>query len=376
MKKSKIRLAIICGGRSTEHEVSICSARNVFDAVDKSKYDISLVRIEKSGVWTLLRSAAELRAAPGFERCDSSSPVMLQSAVSGSEMLQTIASSSLDQRADVVLPLIHGAFGEDGCLQGFLRLLNVPFVGTGVLGSAVGMDKDVMKRLLNHAGIATAKFQVITSQNARKASFAALERELGSPFFVKPANAGSSIGVSRVTNSTEFGHALREAFRYDEKVLLEEGIRGRELECGVLGNEEPEASVVGEVIVRDEFYSYEAKYVNENGAILEIPALIPPEISETVRRLSVAAFKVLNCAGMARVDFFLAEDGRVLLNEINTVPGFTNISMFPLLWEASGVSYSDLIDRLVAFAIQRQVALNELNYDVQETTAATPESPA
>jgi D-alanine-D-alanine ligase len=143
-----------------------------------------------------------------------------------------------------------------------------------------------------------------------------------------------------------------------------------------LGNEEPEASVVGEVIVRDEFYSYEAKYVNENGAILEIPALIPPEISETVRRLSVAAFKVLNCAGMARVDFFLAEDGRVLLNEINTVPGFTNISMFPLLWEASGVSYSDLIDRLVAFAIQRQVALNELNYDVQETTAATPESPA
>lgn len=374
MKKSKIRLAIICGGRSTEHEVSICSARNVFDAVDKSKYDISLVRIEKSGVWTLLRSAAELQAAPGFERFDSSSPLMRQSAVSGSEMLQTIASSSLDQGADVVLPLIHGAFGEDGCLQGFLRLLNVPFVGTGVLGSAVGMDKDVMKRLLNHAGIATAKFQVITRQDARKASFAALVQELGLPFFVKPANAGSSIGVSRVTNSTEFGQALREAFRIDEKVLVEEGIRGRELECGVLGNEEPEASVVGEVVVRDEFYSYEAKYVNENGAILEIPALIPPEISETVRRLAVAAFKVLNCAGMGRVDFFLAEDGRVLLNEINTVPGFTNISMFPLLWEASGVSYSDLIDRLVALAFQRHTALNELKYDVQ-LTVPTPQFP-
>jgi len=338
MKKSKIRLAILCGGKSTEHEVSICSARNVYDAVDKSKYDISLVRIEKSGVWTLLGSVAELQAAPGFERFDSSCPVMLQSAVSGSEMLQTIASSSLDQAADVVLPLIHGAFGEDGCLQGFLRLLNVPFVGTGVLGSAVGMDKDVMKRLLNHAEIETAKFHVITRQNARKASFAAIERELGLPFFVKPANAGSSVGVSKVADFTQFAQALREAFRFDEKVLLEEGIRGRELECGVLGNGEPEASVVGEVVVRDEYYSYEAKYVNENGAILEIPALIPPEISETVRRLAVAAFKVLNCAGMARVDFFLAEDGRVLLNEINTVPGFTNISMFPLLWEASGVS--------------------------------------
>jgi D-alanine-D-alanine ligase len=374
MKNSKIRLAIICGGRSTEHEVSICSARNVFDAVDKSKYEISLVRIEKSGVWTLLHSAAELRAAPGFERFDSSSPVMLQSAVSRSEMLQTIAASSLDQGADVVLPLIHGAFGEDGCLQGFLRLLNVPFVGTGVLGSAVGMDKDVMKRLLNHAGIATAKFQVITSQNAREASFAALERELGLPFFVKPANAGSSVGVSRVTNSAEFGQALWEAFRFDEKVLLEEGIRGRELECGVLGNEEPEASVVGEVVVRDEFYSYEAKYVNENGAILEIPAPIPAETSETVRRLAVAAFKVLSCAGMARVDFFLAEDGRVLLNEINTVPGFTNISMFPLLWEASGLSYSDLIDRLVALALQRHAASNELSYDVQQT-APSPQLP-
>ena len=262
MKKAKIRLAIICGGRSTEHEVSVCSARNVYDAVDKSKYDISLIRVEKSGSWTPLRSAAELQATPGFERFDTSLSAFPQSVVSESQMLQTIASSSLDQGVDVMFPLIHGAFGEDGCLQGFLRLLNVPFVGTGVLGSAISMDKDVMKRLLNHAGVPTAKFRVITSQNARKTSFAGLEQELGSPFFVKPANAGSSVGVSKVTNATEFAQAMREAFRFDEKVLVEEGIRGRELECGVLGNEEPEASVVGEVIVRDEFYSYEAKYVN------------------------------------------------------------------------------------------------------------------
>lgn len=370
MEKDKIRLAIICGGRSTEHEVSVCSARNVYDAVDKSKYDISLIRVEKSGSWTLLRSAAELQATPGFERLDTSLSALQQSVVSESRMLQTIASSSLDQGVDVMFPLIHGAFGEDGCLQGLLRLLNVPFVGTGVLGSAISMDKDVMKRLLNHAGIATAKFGVITKRNASKTSFAALEREFGSPFFVKPANAGSSVGVSKVTNATEFTQAMREAFRFDEKVLVEEGIRGRELECGVLGNEEPEASVVGEVIVREEFYSYEAKYVNEHGAILEIPALLPAEISETVRRLAVEAFKVLNCAGMARADFFLTDDGRVLFNEINTVPGFTNISMFPLLWETSGVSYSELIDRLVALALQRQIVLNELNYDVRQSAPA------
>jgi len=366
MKKAKIRLAIICGGRSTEHEVSVCSARNVYDAADKSKYDISLIRVEKSGAWTLLRSAAELQAAPGFQRFDTSLPGSQRPVVSESRMLQTIASSSLDQGVDVVFPLIHGAFGEDGCLQGFLRLLNVPFVGADVLGSAIGMDKDVMKRLLNHAGIPTATFRVITAQNARNADFTAIERDLGSPFFVKPANAGSSVGVSKVTTAAEFAQALREAFRFDQKVLVEEGIRGRELECGVLGNEEPEASVVGEVNVRDEFYSYAAKYVNENGAILDIPASLPPEISETVRRTAVAAFKVLNCAGMARADFFFANDGRVLLNEINTVPGFTNISMFPLLWEASGVSYSELIDRLIALAFQRHAVLNELNYDFQQ----------
>jgi D-alanine-D-alanine ligase len=339
----------------------------VYDAVDKSKYDISLVRIEKSGVWTSLKSATELQAAPGYERFDSLLPVLQQQALSESEMLRTIAASSLDQGVDVMFPLIHGTFGEDGCLQGLLRLLNLPFVGAGVLGSAVGMDKDVMKRLLNHAGIPTVKFRAITIKNACETSFAVLEQEFGSPFFVKPANAGSSVGVSKVTNTAEFAEALREAFRYDEKLLIEEGIHGREIECGVLGNEKPEASVVGEVVVRDEFYSYEAKYVNENGAILDIPALVPLEISEKVRELAVAAFKVLECAGMARVDFFLTDDGRVLLNEINTVPGFTNISMFPLLWEASGVSYSELIERLIALALQRHAALNELIYDVQRT---------
>jgi D-alanine-D-alanine ligase len=371
MKKAKIRLAIICGGRSTEHEVSVCSARNVYDAADKSKYDISLIRVEKSGLWTLLRSAAELQAAPGFERFDASLPSLQQAVVSESRMLQTIASSSLHQGVDVVFPLIHGAFGEDGCLQGLLRLLNVPFVGADVLGSAIGMDKDVMKRLLNHAGIPTAKFRVVTSLNASNASFTAIEQDFDLPFFVKPANAGSSVGVSKVANAAEFAHALREAFRFDRKVLVEEGIRGRELECGVLGNENPEASVVGEVIVRDEFYSYEAKYVNENGAILEIPAALSSEISETVRRTAVAAFKVLNCAGMARADFFLAGDGRVLLNEINTVPGFTNISMFPLLWEATGVSYTELIDRLITLAVERHATLDLLNYDFQRTAPAS-----
>jgi len=358
----KIRLGIICGGRSTEHEVSVCSARNVYDAIDKSRYDISLIRVEKSGAWTLLNSIAELTGAPGFKTLPPSP------AVSESAMLQTMA--PIEQGMDVMFPLIHGAFGEDGCLQGLLRLLDLPFVGAGVLGSAIGMDKDVMKRLLNHAGIATAKFRMITLQNARKTTFKELERQLGSRLFVKPANTGSSVGVSMVENASAFGKALEEAFQFDEKVLIEEMIRGRELECGVIGNEEPEASVVGEVIVRADFYSYRAKYVDENGAILDIPARIPAKVRDTVRRLAIAAFKILNCSGMARVDFFLTEDGRVLLNEMNTLPGFTNISMFPLLWEASGLSYPDLIDRLIALALQRHSALSERKYDVQESAPA------
>jgi D-alanine-D-alanine ligase len=342
----------------------------VYDAADKSKYDISLVRVEKSGAWTLLNSVGDLQAAPGYERFDSLGPVLQPAALSESDMLRTIAGSSLDQGVDVMFPLVHGTFGEDGCLQGLLRLLNVPFVGAGVLGSAVGMDKDVMKRLLNHAGIPTVRFRVVTRKSARESCFAALAQELGSTLFVKPANAGSSVGVSKVVNAVEFSEALRVGFRYDEKLLIEEGIHGRELECGVLGNDEPEASVVGEVVVRDEFYSYEAKYVNESGAALDIPALLPSETSEKVRELAVTAFKVLNCAGMARVDFFLTDDGRVVLNEINTVPGFTNISMFPLLWQASGVGYPELIDRLVVLAMQRHAELNELIYDARQTALA------
>ncbi len=338
----------------------------MYDAVDKAKYDVTLIRVEKSGAWTLLNSVSELEAAPGYERFDLSVSDSQQPALSESEMLRTIVASSLDEGIDVMFPLVHGTFGEDGCLQGLLRLLNVPFVGAGVLGSAVGMDKDVMKRLLNHAGIPTAKFRVVTRKSAREVTFSELKEELGAPFFVKPANAGSSVGVSKVANAAELAQALYTAFRYDEKLLIEEGIRGRELECGVLGNDEPEASVVGEVVVRDEFYSYEAKYVNENGAILEIPAVLSPETSERMRALAVEAFRVLECAGMARVDFFLADDGRVLLNEINTIPGFTNISMFPLLWEASGVNYSALVDRLVTLASQRHKALDALSYDARQ----------
>lgn len=370
MKESKVRLAIICGGRSTEHEVSVCSARNVYDAVDKSKYDLSLIRVEKSGVWTLLRSADELTAAPGMER--DLLPEPRGSSVTESEMLQTISRNAVDRGLDVVFPLIHGAFGEDGCLQGLLRLLNVPFVGAGVLGSAIGMDKDVMKRLLNHAGIPTARFRVITRQNLQRIALSELQQELGPTVFIKPANTGSSVGITKVENSDQFEQAVREAFRFDEKVLVEEAIHGRELECGVIGNEEPEASVVGEVVVRSEFYSYNAKYVDENGANLEIPAQLPPEISERARQVAVEAFKVLNCVGMARVDFFLANDGRLLVNEINTIPGFTNISMFPLLWEASGLSYAELVNRLVTLALQRHTALSKLSYDVR-TGAPTAE---
>ena len=350
--------------------MSACSARNVYDALDKSKYDVSLIRVEKFGGWTLLQSVAELQAAPGIEELKTSSPTLQSSITPESEMLQTIASSAVDRGLDVVFPLIHGTFGEDGCLQGLLRLLNVPFVGAGVLGSAIGMDKDVMKRLLNHAGIQTARFRVVTRQTAGKISFNELQDELGECLFIKPANTGSSVGVSKVRNAEQLARSLSEAFRFDEKVLIEETIRGRELECGVIGDEDPEASVVGEVIVHGEFYSYEAKYVDENGAALDIPAKVSAELSERVRALSIAAFKVLNCSGMARVDFFLADDGRLLVNEINTIPGFTNISMFPLLWEASGLTYPDLIDRLVMLALRRHSALSRLSYEIQSDATA------
>jgi D-alanine-D-alanine ligase len=253
---------------------------------------------------------------------------------------------------DVVFPVLHGPYGEDGTIQGMCKMLTIPFVGPDVLGSAVGMDKDVTKRLLRDGGIPTARFGVVRRND--DVSFGTIAHDLGVPFFLKPANLGSSIGVAKVTSEEGFKEALHSAFAFDNKVLIEESIQGREIECAVLGNEKPVASVAGEIVPKGhDFYDYEAKYLDENGAELIIPADLPKTTLKQIQSLAIKTFQTLCCEGMARVDFFLTKNNEIFVNEINTIPGFTNISMYPKLWEASGVSYPELIDRLITLAIER-----------------------
>jgi D-alanine-D-alanine ligase len=319
----KITVGILRGGKSAEHEVSCRSAENIFNAIDKTKYNPVLITIDASGAWQLPDSSFLDLAHPGGQR-----------------------------EVDVVFPVLHGPFGEDGTVQGLLKLAGVPFVGAGVLGSAAGMDKDVMKRLLRDAGIPVAAFLAFKAHEDVP-PFEAVAARLGTPVFVKPANMGSSVGVHKVSNGDEYLRAVRDAFLYDTKIVLEEFVDGREFECSVLGNERPEASVPGEVAASRDFYSYEAKYLDKDGARIEIPANIPVETAQTIRALAVKTFTTLECEGLSRVDFFLRKDSAVLVNEINTMPGFTDISMYPKLWEASGISYAKLIDTLIELAFSR-----------------------
>lgn len=321
--KKRIRVAILYGGRSAEYDVSILSAKNVCAALDKHSYPSVMIRISRTGRWSI----RQRKKWTAFEP------------------------TRLPFVADVVFPVLHGPNGEDGTVQGFFRTLSIPFVGADVLGSAVGMDKDVQKRLLNHAGIATAKFLVI--RRGESLPSAAIGARLGWPVFVKPANLGSSIGITKVWQPADLRGALQKAFRYDTKILVEEAIAGREIECSVLGNERPQVSSPGEVLPSHEFYTYEAKYGDDHGARLEIPAKLPRWIVKRIQQLAVKTFKTLECEGMARVDFFVTSRGRIFVNELNSIPGFTNISMYPKLWGASGIPYPELIDRLIQLAIER-----------------------
>ncbi len=349
----KIRVAILFGGKSAEHEVSIQSAKNVAKALDKNKYDLTLIGIDKSGKWYLNETSHFL--------LESKNPRLLKLNNSGQAVAFVPESKpgqlvSLNQRRpvekiDVVFPVLHGPLGEDGTVQGLLKLANIPFVGPSVLGSAIGMDKDAMKRLLNQAGIPTAGFTVIL--NPKEISFEKVRKTLGLPLFVKPANLGSSVGTYKVKNKKDFKEAVKNAFKFDRKILIEEFIKGREIECSVLGNEKPIASLPGEVIPRHEFYSYDAKYIDPNGADFKIPVDLPKNTTKKIQDMAVRAFQTLCCEGMARVDFFLKKNGQVLVNEINTIPGFTNISMYPKLWAASGISQTELIDRLIQLALER-----------------------
>ena len=306
----KIKIGVLFGGKSAEHEVSLVSARNVINALDKTKYLVTPIKIDRSGKFNL----------------------------------------NIIKNFDVIFPVLHGPYGEDGSMQGFLKLVGVPFVGPSVLGSAVGMDKDVMKRLLRDNKIPIGKFVAVKEND--KINFNKIKKELGLPIFIKPANMGSSVGISKVRNEKEFKKGINDAFKYDSKIIIEEFIKGREIECALLGNDMPIASIPGEIIANQDFYSYDAKYIDA-GSVAEIPAKIDKKTTKKIQELAIKTFQTLNCEGLSRVDFFLKKNGDVLVNEINTLPGFTAISMYPKLWEASGLPLPKLLDKLINLAIER-----------------------
>ncbi|OQA04790.1 MAG: D-alanine--D-alanine ligase A [bacterium ADurb.Bin400] len=349
---SKIRVAVLFGGRSAEHEVSLLSALNIIKAIDNNKFEVVAIGIDKSGQWYLCDSGEFLVGAtdPKTIALNTQGAMQVELSIGARPGRLITTDGRVVQQIDVVFPVLHGTYGEDGSIQGLLKLAGVPFVGAGVLGSAVGMDKDAMKRLLRDAGIPVARF--LTLNHPQEHGYQAVVDSLGQPFFVKPANQGSSVGVYKVHHESEWHKAICGAFKYDRKVIVEEYIEGREIECSVLGNGNPVASLPGEIVPQAEFYSYEAKYIDENGAILDIPSSLPAEIQERIKATAIKAFQVLCCEGMARVDFFLRGQ-EVIVNEINTIPGFTKISMYPKLWEASGLSYTKLISRLIELALER-----------------------
>jgi D-alanine-D-alanine ligase len=365
----KLRVGIIFGGKSAEHEVSIQSAKSIFEALDRQKYDPLLIGVDKLGAWHLGGSADFILNAsdPRLIALNATAPEVVPVERPG-ESLALL--SPKDGRAlesvDVFFPIIHGTFGEDGSLQGLLRLLNMPYVGADVLGSAVGMDKGVMKRLLREAGLPIPRFFEVRARELAELDPAGAVAAVGGfPVFVKPCNLGSSVGIRKVKRPEDLIPALKDAFRYDRKALVEEAVSGREIECAVLGNDTPEASICGEIVPTHEFYDYEAKYIDEHGATLNIPADLDAHTSRRVRALAVDTFRALECAGMGRVDFFLKPDGQVLINEINTLPGFTKISMYPKLWAASGIPYPDLLDRLIGLAVERHHQENVLERGAQ-----------
>jgi D-alanine-D-alanine ligase len=349
----KLRVALLFGGRSAEHDVSLMSAANVFRALDPARYEVVPIAVARSGAWMLCR----LVEGRFPTEVPADGPLITLMPGGGGRLVAAFidAVGELPAPVDVIFPVLHGPFGEDGSVQGLAELAGVPYVGANVFASAAAMDKDAAKRLLRDAGLPVVRFRAVTEAEAP--SFAELVAELGRPLFVKPARLGSSVGVGKVDNAEELAAALREAFRHDRKVLVEECMRGREVECGVIEDADGTltTSLPGEIVPtnRYAFYTYEAKYLDEDGAVLKVPADLPTEVVKRVQDMSVRAFRALGCEAMARVDFFLRPDMSVVVNEVNTIPGFTNISMYPLAFKASGVSYPDLVDRLIRHALAR-----------------------
>jgi D-alanine-D-alanine ligase len=354
--KKKQRIGLVFGGRSGEHEVSLASATSVMANVDSDKYEVVPIGITKEGAWLLGIEPARLIAAEQSVSegggAEETTAVTLTSDPRLRRLIPLEGSQPLEDNGalDIIFPVLHGTYGEDGTLQGLLEMANVPYVGCGVLGAALGMDKEKMKMVFQAVGLPSVDY-LVYRRNERIMD--AIEQRLGYPCFVKPVNLGSSVGISKAHERGELEDAIHVAAQYDRKVIIERGINCRELECSVLGNDEPIASVVGEVIASNEFYDYNAKYLDNKSQVI-IPADIPQASAEEVRRQATTAFLALDLSGLARVDFFLEkESGRIYINEVNTMPGFTQISMYPKLWEASGLSYAQLLDRLIELAIER-----------------------
>ena len=380
----KLRVGILFGGRSGEHEVSLLSAASILKAIDRKKFDVVPIGITKEGRWLGAGDAHSLLEGDSSvvgRRLRAGDPEVTPGAKLLQEGMPTLmapepATQGVDAKAlDVVFPVLHGTFGEDGTIQGLFELAGIAYVGSGVLGSSAGMDKDVMKRLFAQAKLPIVRHVTVLRANWEKSprkAIAHIEKALKYPVFVKPANLGSSVGISKAHDRKELGPALDLAAQYDRKLVVEQGVggkksRARELEVAVLGNDNPQASVVGEIIPGKEFYDYEAKYLSE-GSVPVIPAKLTRAESKTIREMAIAAFRACDLSGLARVDFLMEPDGkhRIFLNEVNTLPGFTQISMYPKLWGATGIGYSDLITRLIELGLERHAEKSRTSYTRQE----------
>ena len=366
----KLKVGVIFGGRSGEHEVSLRSAESIINALDQSKYEIVPIAITKEGQWLASSEATNLLPSAVIEKADQRVAIFGDPTERGlARFTEKTADGKRDQ-IDVLFPALHGTYGEDGTIQGLLEMADIPYVGCGVLASATGMDKVLMKRLFREAGLPIVDF-ISFLRTQWEADPQQIEsrvaQEIGFPCFVKPANLGSSVGISKANDSGSLKHAIELAARYDRKLVVEKGVDAREIEVSVLGNDQPIASLPGEIVPQTaEFYDYRSKYIDDNGARLVIPAEISPKLTAEIQQLAVLAFQAIDGSGLARVDFFLERGtDRLIVNEINTLPGFTSISMYPKLWEVSGLGYSQLIDRLIelAFERHREKSRNVTNYE-------------
>jgi len=340
----KIRVGIVFGGKSPEHNISLLSASNVIANIDRERFEVVLLAIDKEGFWHLNKGDLNLTntgdansvSLPKYDN------IVYLSQNFGDHVVIDKSNGEVVSKIDVLYPVLHGAFGEDGAIQGLAKVAGLPCVGCGILGSSAGMDKDVTKRLLRDAGIGIADFVTLRKGYNEHLTYTEIKKKIGGEMFIKPANLGSSVGVAFVDNEADFDKAVKEGFDYDPKVIVEEKISGREIECAVLGNENPKASVVGEILPKTEWYTFENKYIDDDGAGLEIPARISEEETERARTIAIDTYVNLECSGLARVDMFLKSNGEIIVNEINTIPGFTKISMYPKLWSHSGIEYINL----------------------------------